>query len=208
MLVQRPATDLARRLDDPIAVDLEGSPGGLVHVVEERVHDAAAEEDDGRGRAAGTRWTAGQHQASRCGATCRSRLLRRLLGHLGRGCQHTHPEPEPPLPGKEAEADRWPEASGPGRRRVARSSRTERHRAPAAPGRRVPEPWKICSRAASSPRPYPTPEGQTGSHPRQPRHASRCSNSAGSWGLISPRSRARISTMRPRGLSPSSPVTR
>ena len=62
-------------------------------------------------------------------------------------------------------------------------------------------------RVASSPRPYPTPEGQTGSQPRHPRQASRCCRSAGSSAGISFRSSARMRTMRPRGLSASSPVT-
>ena len=64
------------------------------------------------------------------------------------------------------------------------------------------------SRAFSRPRPYATPEGHTGSHPRHPRQASRCCTSAASSGPISFRSSARISMMRPRGLSDSSPVAR
>ena len=51
VLVQRAAAGLARDLDHPIAVGLQRAPGRVVHVAEERVHDAAAEEGDGgRGR--------------------------------------------------------------------------------------------------------------------------------------------------------------
>ena len=72
----------------------------------------------------------------------------------------------------------------------------------------TPRRSAISARAAASPRPYPTPEGHTGSHPRQPRQRSRCSARAGSSGASSPASSARISSMRPRGLSASSPVAR
>src|SRR5256886_3800647 len=64
------------------------------------------------------------------------------------------------------------------------------------------------ARAASIPRPKPTPDGQTGSQPRQPRQRSRWSRRAGSSGASSPASSARIRSMRPRGLSASSPVAR
>src|SRR5216117_4104188 len=64
------------------------------------------------------------------------------------------------------------------------------------------------ARAASIPRPKPTPDGHTGSQPRQPRQRSRCTTTAGSSGASSPASSARMSSMRPRGLSASSPVAR
>src|SRR5688572_33246067 len=47
MLVERPTADLPRGLDHSIAVYFEGSLGGVMHVIEQGVHHAAAEEDDG-----------------------------------------------------------------------------------------------------------------------------------------------------------------
>ena len=147
MLVQRPATGLALRLDDPIAVHPQGSLGGFVHVAEERIHHAAAEESDGRWDSG----TGGQRSSTRRRTQSRPAApptrypaglvlpLLSLLGHLRRGCQHAHPEPEPPLPGQEAGQTGGPKRPGQGEQRVARSSHTERHPGPAAPGRRDPE---------------------------------------------------------------------
>lgn len=91
-----------------------------------------------------------------------------------------------------------------GPRQRGSASSVAAHRAAAATGRRS----AIKLRLASSASPYRTPEGHTGSHPRHPRQRSKCITSAGSPASRSPRARARISTIRPRGLSLSSPVTK
>src|SRR3989449_8588479 len=110
----------------------------------------------------------------------------------------------------------------PARRRgspVARRSRARAYTTRETPGvvsahsaarasRGTPRARAICSRAASSPWPYPTPDGHTGSQPRHPRQRSRWRVRNRSSGPSSPRSRARMSSMRPRGLSASSPVAR
>ncbi len=72
----------------------------------------------------------------------------------------------------------------------------------------MPRSRASIARAASSPLPYSTPDGHTGSQPRQPRQASRCWATASSPGWKMAAERPRMRTMRPRGESASSAVAR
>jgi hypothetical protein len=87
MLMQGPAADLAADFDYPVAIHLQGTPGGFVHVAEQSVHDAAAEEGDG--------WGVGAADPS---LGCSGQVLRprrHVEAPFRGGGQHTHSETEP-----------------------------------------------------------------------------------------------------------------
>ena len=201
VLVQRAAASLPLHLHDAIPVGLERAPRGVVDVGEEGVHHAAGEEGDGRSvRRSLTE--AGQRGS---GAGQRGRGA---AGPRGRGGQHAEGEGDPSVAGECAGDAGGAEPPGHRQERTPERRRGEDAQDQPARSRAGPSPRRGRVRAAASPWPYATPEGQAGSQPRQPRQRSRWRPRDASVAAMPPVASARISTIRPRGLSFSSPVAR